>query len=171
MKTVRALLLASAVATGGFAAAAAQEQAPSPEAVAAAKDLVGILSGDLIQDMAGKVNAQAWPKIEQGMKAQYPAMDPATLAELREEFESYLRKSMNEAMADAPAIYARHLSVQEMRDISVFYKTPTGAKTLQVMPQITGEVMANMAPRIQGMMQSMNASFGAILKKHGYGNN
>ena len=170
MRNLRAMLLASAVAIGGGAAAAAQEAAPSPEALAAARDLVGILSGDLVQDMAGKVNAQAWPKIEQGLRSQYPTLDAATTAELRAEFENYLRQSMNDAMADAPMIYARHLSVQEMHDIEAFYRTPSGAKTLRVMPVITGEVMANMGPRIQGMMQNMNASFTGILKSHGYGN-
>lgn len=168
MRNLRAVLLAWVVATGGGAAAAAQDAEPSAEAMAAARDLVGILSGDLIQDMAGKVNVQAWPKIEQGLRTQYPTLDAATTAELRSEFENYLRRSMNEAMADAPAIYARHLSVQEMRDIETFYRTPSGAKTLRVMPQITGEVMANMGPRIQGMMQNMNTSFTGILKSHGY---
>jgi len=168
MNTVRAVLLASAVATSAFAGAAAQEAAPSAEALAAARDLVAILSGDLIQDMLSKVNAQAWPKIEQGLRVQHPDLDAATTAELRAEFENYLRRSMTEAMADAPGIYARHLTVQEMHDVEVFYRTPTGAKTLKVMPQITGEVMANMGPRIQAIMQSMNASFADILKKHGY---
>lgn len=170
MRNLRAVLLAWAVATGATAAAAAQDAAaePSAEALAAARDLVAILSGDLVQDMAGKVNVQAWPKIEQGLRSQYPNLDAATTAELRQEFENYLRRSMNEAMADAPAIYARHLSVAEMHDIETFYRTPSGAKTLRVMPLITGEVMANMAPRIQDMMQNMTTSFTGILKSHGY---
>jgi hypothetical protein len=38
---------------------------------------------------------------------------------------------------------------------------------LKLMPQIMGEVMANLAPRIQGNMQRIGVAFTEILKKHG----
>ncbi|HKA52204.1 MAG TPA: DUF2059 domain-containing protein, partial [Candidatus Binatia bacterium] len=55
----------------------------------------------------------------------------------------------------------------EMRDIQVFYRTPTGAKMLRLMPQIMGEVTANLAPRMQGTMQRIGVAFNEILKKRG----
>jgi hypothetical protein len=169
MKILRALLVASAVGMSVIPASAQQPAAPSPEAIAVAKELVALMTGDIVNDMASKTNAQAWPTIEQGLRGQYPQIDAGTVAELRAEFEKQLLTGMTEGMNDAPAIYARYLSVQEMRDIQVFYRTPTGAKMLKLMPQIMGEVMANLAPRMQGNMQRINVAFTDILQKHGFG--
>jgi uncharacterized protein len=170
MKTMRAVLLASAVGLSGIIGAAAQQpSAPSPEAIAVAKELVSLLSGDLVNDMVSRTNAQAWPTIEQGLRGQYPQIDAATIGELRDEFGKLLLESITDGMNDAPAIYARYLTVQEMRDIQAFYRTPTGAKTVKLMPQIMGEVMGNLAPRMQGTMQRINVAFTGILQKHGFG--
>jgi hypothetical protein len=169
MKILRALLVASAVGMSVIPAPAQQPAAPSPEAIAVARELVSLMTGDIVNDMASKTNAQAWPTIEQGLRGQYPQIDAGTVAELRAEFEKQLLAGMTEGMNDAPAIYARYLSVQEMHDIQVFYRTPTGAKMLKLMPQIMGEVMANLAPRMQGNMQRINVAFTDILQKHGFG--
>jgi hypothetical protein len=171
MKILRVLLLASAVGMSGVVPAAAQQAAapaPSPESIAVAKELFAIISGDMINDLTGKMITQIWPTMEQALRNQYPQIDAATSAELRAEFEKLIVADMTEYMNDAPAIYARYLTVAEMRDIQAFYRTPTGAKTLKLMPQIMGEVMGNLAPRMQGMMQRINASLTGVLQKHGY---
>jgi hypothetical protein len=171
MKILRVGLLASVVGLSGVISAAAREAtapAPSPEAVAAAKELVAVISPDMINDMTGKMLAQAWPTLEQSLQLQYPQLDAATSAELRAEFEKQMAASVAEAMDDAPAIYARYLTVPEIRDLQAFYRTPTGAKTLKVMPQITGDMMGNFVPRIQGMMQRIDIALNGVLQKHGY---
>jgi hypothetical protein len=171
MKILRVLLLASAVGMSGVISATAQQAtapAPSPEAVAVAKEVMALLSGDMITDITSKIVAQIWPSMEQALQTQYPKLDAATSAELRAEFEKRVAADMTESMIDAPAIYARYLTVAEMRDIEAFYRTPTGAKTLKVMPQITAEVMGIVAPRMQGMMERVNVALTGILQKHGY---
>jgi hypothetical protein len=60
------------------------------------------------------------------------------------------------------------MSVPEMRDPQAFYRTPTGAKTLKLMPQITAEVMGTFLPRMQGLQQSIDVAFRTILQKHGF---
>jgi hypothetical protein len=173
MNVLRAFLLASAVGLGGVVPAAPQgapapAAAPSAEAVAVAKELLALMSGDMVSDLTGKMVAQAWPTLEQALRNQYPQLDPATGAELRAEFERLMAANVAESMNDAPAIYARYLTVPEMRDIQAFYRTPTGAKTLKLMPQITAEVMGQFFPRMQGMMQRVDAALTGILQKHGY---
>ncbi len=171
MKTLRIWLVASAVGMSGVISAAAQQAAappPSPEAIAVAKELLAVISGDMLGDLTSNVSAQAWPTIEQALRAQYPKLDAATSTELRGEFEKLIAADVAESLKDAPAIYARYLTVPEMRDIQAFYRTPTGAKTLKLMPQITGEVMGNLAPRLQSMMERVNVSFTGILQKRGY---
>jgi hypothetical protein len=175
MKILRVLLLASAAGLWGIASAASQgappaapAAAPPPEAVAVAKELISLMSGDMMADMTGKMVAQAWPTLEQALRQQFPKLDAATGAELRAEFEKQIAANVAESMADAPTIYARHLSVAEMRDIQAFYKTPTGIKSLKMMPQITAEVMGNFVPRMQGMMERVNLAMTGILQKHGF---
>jgi hypothetical protein len=171
MKILRRGLLATVVAMGGITPAAAQQAAapaPSAEAIAVAKELFAIMSGDMINDLTGKMIAQIWPTVEQALRNQYPQLDAATSAELRAEFERLTAADLTDYMKDAPAIYARYLTVGEMRDIQAFYRTPTGAKTLTLMPQITSELKGNLVPRMQGMMERINLALTGVLQRHGY---
>jgi uncharacterized protein len=176
MRTLRVLLLASGIGLAGVAAAAAQganpaapASAPSAETLATAKELIALMSGDMMNDLTGKMAAQVWPNVEQSLRTQFPKIDAATVTELRAEFEKQMAANVAESMNDAPAVYARYLTVAEMRDILAFYRTPTGAKTLKLMPQITAEVMGNFMPRMQGMMARIDTALTGILQKHGFG--
>lgn len=174
MNILHVALVASAVGLGGVLPAASQgantaaPAAPSAEAIAVAKELVALISGDMIGELTNKMVAQAWPTFEQSLRAQHPQLDAATSAELRAEFEKQMATNVAESMKDAPTIYARHLTVPEMRDIQAFYRTPTGAKALKVMPQISAEVMGKFIPRMQGMIERVNTALTGILQKHGY---
>jgi uncharacterized protein len=174
MKILRILLVASAVGMSGIIAAAAQQPAaPSPEAMAAAKELIAIMSPDMIKDMNNKIFAQMWPAMEQALQSQFSKMDEATAtgmkAEIRAEVEKEVVKEVTGLMDIMPAIYAHYLTADEMHDIQAFYRTPAGAKTLKVMPEILGEAMAGFAPRLQGMMQRVDVTITGILRKHGDG--
>jgi uncharacterized protein len=171
MKMLRIMLLVSAAILTGAMPAAAQgtpPAAPSAEALAVAKELISLLSGDMMADLNSKMVAQAWPTVEQALRQQFPKLDAATGAELRAEFEKQIAANVAESMNDAPAIYAKYLTVAEMRDIQAFYRTPTGAKSLKLMPQITAEVMGNFFPRMQSMMERVNVAMTGILQKHGF---
>jgi hypothetical protein len=52
-----------------------------------------------------------------------------------------------------------------MREIMAFYRTPTGAKTLKVFPQMTAEVMALIMPRMGAMQQELMTAIQAIMQK------
>jgi hypothetical protein len=176
MKILRAALLASAVGLGAVIPAAAQQAAapaPSPEAIAVAKELIAIMSPDMIKDMNTKMFAQMWPAMEQGLKAQFSTLDAATVDDLRTEIRAVLEKEMvtemTSLMDTMPAAYAKYLTVDDMRAIQAFYRTPAGAKTLKVMPEIMAEAMSGFTPRLQGMMQRINVGVVAVLQKHGLG--
>jgi uncharacterized protein len=142
-------------------------QAPgSPEALRAAQDLVNILSGDMIGQMSRAMTGQIWPKLEADLG---PKTNPETMVELRSEFEKALEKFISESMKDAPALYAKHFSAQELRDIAAFYKTPSGAKSLQLMPTVTAEFFGTMMPRMQGFTTEIQATVQRVLQKHGFG--
>jgi hypothetical protein len=172
------MLLASAAALGAVIPAAAQGgaasgAAPSPEAIAAANELIAVVSPDMVKDITSKLFSSLWPQMEKDLRAQNPQLDAATLDKVKTEIGAVLGKevgievsSMKETM---PAVYAKYLTVQEMRDILAFYRTPAGAKALQVMPQIMGESMGQFGPRMQVMLQRVSSSVVDILKKYDLG--
>jgi uncharacterized protein len=183
MKILRVLLLASAVGAGSVITATAQQAggpaqqadgpAPSPEAIAAAKELITIMSPDIAKDMNDKMFRQMWPPMEQSLRNQFPQLDEGIARELNDAIRAQLEKELVEqatALMDVmPAIYARHLTLDDMRAIQAFYRTPVGAKTLKAMPEIMGEATGTLNPRLQSMMERINVTVVDILQKHGYG--
>jgi uncharacterized protein len=144
MKIVRAILLASAVGIGGVIPAAAQQAAapePSPEAIAAAKELIAVASLDKIKDMTHKMVPQM--VINQRLLARFSidatTIDDATMDTLNSEIRPVVEKEVVTyvtTLADStmPAFYARHMSVDEMKAIEAFYRSSVGAKLLHMTP-------------------------------------
>jgi uncharacterized protein len=165
MRTLRILAVVLLVAGTGERVRA--DDAPSPEALAAASELFTILSADMVKQLTGQMTSAFWPVVEQ--KARADKIDDATIAELRAEFERIEVSFVAEAMKDAPPIYARHFTVAELRDLIAFYRTPTGAKALQQMPQVMGEFATQLVPRMQDLQREVTEAFNRVLREHGYG--
>ena len=108
-----------------------------------------------------------WPRIEGQFGGK---VDGATLAEMRSEFERTLASFTAEMMKDAPAIYAKHFSAPELRDLLAFYKSPTGKKALQIMPTVMADVTTQMMPRMDAFQRDLNTRLEAVMQKHGYKN-
>ena len=139
----------------------------SGDALEAARELVAVISEGSKAQMISNLTAQVWPSIEQSLRAQNPKIDAAAAGELRQEYERLLTEDYDKIMSDAPAIYARYLSAQEIRDVTAFYRTPSGAKALQVMPQATAEISAMSLDRLQGLQERVYLAFLNILQKRG----
>jgi hypothetical protein len=139
---------------------------PSPEALKAASELLAVVSVDMTKQIATQMTNAFWPTVEQ--KARADKIDDATLAELRSEFERIQVAFLADAMKEAPAIYARHFTVAELHELAAFYRTPTGAKALREMPQVTGEFMTSLVPRLQAVQQQTTEAFNKTLREHGY---
>jgi hypothetical protein len=110
---------------------------------------------------------QVWPAIEREVRGKSPNIEQSTLAELRTEFENIQMRYMAGVMADAPKIYARHFTAAELRDMLAFYKTPTGQKTLKVMPQVMSDTLAMIMPQMQGLQAQIITAFQEVLRKRG----
>lgn len=140
-------------------------QAPgSPQAQEAAQELLSIISGDMLGQMGRAMTEQVWPQLEAELGSKVP---PAALTELRGEFEKILERFLVESMKDAPALYAKYFSAQELRDITAFYKTPSGAKALQLLPTVTSEQFAMLMPRMESFQREIMTMTMQILQKHG----
>jgi hypothetical protein len=154
------------IVIAAFGCVSAHAQGPgSPEAQAAANDLAKIMSVETIGQMTKAMTAQVWPKLEAGLRAK---VDAETLAEVRAEFEKALQDFTVEAMTDAPAIYARHFSAPELREMTAFYRSPTGAKALQLMPQVMAEYFGAILPRTQAFERDLQARIVAVMTRRGY---
>jgi hypothetical protein len=112
MRSLRIIALVLLLAGGGSYARADE---PSPEALAAAKELLAILSPDMMKQLTGSITASFWPVVEQ--KARAEKIDDATIGELRAEFERIQVAFVADAMKEAPPIYARHFTADELTPI------------------------------------------------------
>jgi len=164
MGRLRALLVVVLLAAGGHPASA--DDTPSPEAVAAAKELFAVLSPDMTAQLAGRITNAFWPTVVE--RARADKIDDATVAELRKEFDRIQQAFLSDAMKEAPAIYARHFTVGELHELSAFYRTPTGAKALREIPLVMGEFSTLLVPRLQDVQRDTTEAFNKVLRERGY---
>jgi hypothetical protein len=162
---MRNLIVAAAIALQCLTSGVRAQDMGSPEALAAAQELAGIMSQDTITQLSQAMTAQIWPKLQTEFG---PKVDPATLADLRTEFQNALSRFVTDALKDAPTIYARYFTAQELRDLAGFYQTPTGQKALRTMPRVMADSFGTMMPRMQGFQGELQAAMAAVLKRHGY---
>ena len=146
---------------------AVAQGAPPADAVQAANELMAVMSADTVRQLVAGMTNQVWPAIEREVRGKSPNIEQSTLAELRTEFENIQMRYMAGVMADAPKIYARHFTAAELRDMLAFYKTPTGQKTLKVMPQLMSDTLAMIMPQMQGLQAQIITEFQEVLRKKG----
>jgi hypothetical protein len=162
MRLLHTLLIVAALACSGPPAHA---QADQSEALQVANELFALLSKDMLADLTSNMTAQMWPMVERQMR---PGLDQQTLAQLRTEFERIQKESLADVMQGAAPIYARHFTAGELRDLINFYNSPTGQKSLKVLPQVMSEILSGMMPRMQQLQIQANENFAKILRERGY---
>jgi uncharacterized protein len=110
---------------------------PSPEALAAAKELVVTIHLDeQLSAILPGIIKNLKPSIVQGrseVDRQYDALAPFMLEGFKER--------MSELSDAAAIVYARNFSTEDLLALTAFYKTPLGQRLLQKLPTVTQEVM------------------------------
>jgi uncharacterized protein len=120
-----------------FSSGLAQAQAPAPEAIAAARELVETMHlNDQYNAIVPGIFKNLKPAIVQGradVERQYDALSPAIIDAFRQRVSE---------MSDAAAVvYAKNFSIEDIHALNDFYKTPTGQRLLQKLPTISQEMM------------------------------
>src|SRR4029077_7042822 len=120
-----------------FSSGLAQAQAPAPEAIAAARELVETMHlNDQYNAIDPGIFKNLKPAIVQGradVERQYDALSPAIIDAFRQRVSE---------MSDAAAVvYAKNFSIEDIHALNDFYKTPTGQILLQKLPTISQEMM------------------------------
>ena len=138
MRLGPAALIAMAICTASPAWAQTPSATPSPEALAAASELMTVMKPAdqfkailpvIIQNMKQAI-VQGRPEVEK----QYDAMMPA--------FNDSAQKRVKELTETLAAIYANNFTADELRDLAAFYRTPTGQKFLARQPAIAQQSLA-----------------------------
>jgi len=160
-RLVLAAVLAVACLTCGDAARA---QAPTPAAVAAAKDLIIAKGGNTMF-------APLIPGVIESAKNSFLPTNPQfaqplnqVAAELRKEYEP--RNS--EILEEVAKIYAEHFTEQELKDLVAFYRTPLGKKMLTQEPIALDQSLKAAQAWAVRFSDEVIERFHAEMKKKGY---
>jgi hypothetical protein len=130
---LRAAVCALLLAVGAAAAVAQQAAAPHPDRIAAAKDLMEVTGVN--KQLDGMIAAMG-----QGFrKGAQDAAGSATAEAAGKEFDSHMARLMSYRQAmldDFAALYAEKFTAEELKAVADFYRSPTGAKFIQTMPEL-----------------------------------
>lgn len=113
----------------------------------------------MLQGATAGINAN--PKLSEAQKKDAIATAAKELPEAAKAFAGIMNdpKLMDELVAETMPLYAKHFNVEELRAMTVFYRSPVGAKMLQTMPQLMGESMQIservVTPRMLAMIEKL----------------
>jgi uncharacterized protein len=147
----------------GPVAVQAQSQ-PSPESLAAARELATVARLD--ESMRGilpMIMQQLKPAVVQGRKEVERDFD-----NLNPVFIGVMNDRMKEFTDLIAVIYANHFSAAELRDIIAFYRTPTGQKFVQSQAPLAQQAMNAGQQFAQKLITDMQEKMKQELRKKGH---
>ncbi len=166
MKIVRGAALAAVLLLTNAWNAVYAENAASSDTLQAARELVALISKDTISQMVTQLTSRIWPQIEQTLKSKQQVSSDQ-LADLRHEYERIQFDFVSKVMVDAPSIYPKYYRATELHELLAFYRTPVGAKSLRVMPQIAGKSMGLVLPRVRQLQMEVIQAFAKVARSRG----
>jgi uncharacterized protein len=120
-----------------LAAGPAAAQSPSPDTLAAARELIVTMrAADYFKTIMPAIVQQLKPAIVQNrpqVERDYDAIMPLML--------DSMNARVSEIIDQVAALYARNFTVAELNEVVAFYRGPTGQKFIQKLPLITQESM------------------------------
>jgi hypothetical protein len=164
-RSLNRLALVAALAFAWVALAGpARAQAPSPGAIAAAKELVALKGGGAMFD-------PLIPGVIESAKNQFIPTNP-NLAGPLNEVAAQLHKEYAPKRAEildlVATAYAKHFTEQEIKDIVAFYKTPTGKKMLAQEPAAINESLTAAQDWANSFSDTVLQRFRTEMQKRGY---
>lgn len=184
-KPIRVASLIILTLFGGAAFAQAQESV-TPEKRELIKELLEVTGGaksiDTMMEAMGRQQEQDLPRLMAQAATRERNLTPAERAELERKLkestvrvnkrmrEAFQRINYQQMLADiAASIFGKYFTESELRDWIAFYKSPVGKKSIELMPQMMTEMMAQMSktlfPKIQDEMDQIIADEAKQLEK------
>src|SRR5262245_47028606 len=145
-------------------AGAAAQKAPSPSALATARELIAVKgTNTLYEPLVSGVVEQA--------KNVFLKANPLLGKELNE-VAAKLRTDFSprsaEVLAETAKLYATHFTEQELKDALAFYKSPLGQKLLVEEPKILDDGMRNAQTWANRLSEEVMGKMRAEMKKRGH---
>jgi hypothetical protein len=152
-----------------FASVSAQTQTPTEKQVAI-KELVFLINGDnRMEDLMKVMTAQMQSAQEETVKSMLEArtdlnaadkkeLENALLGDKKNSYERFQNKLMqklnyNEMMNEiASASFDKFYTLEEIRELTAFYKSPVGQKSLKMMPAVMAETMQTVQEKLMPKM-------------------
>jgi hypothetical protein len=157
-------IAAAAALSALVATAPLRAQGLSPDATAAAKELIeASRAADQFKMLLPLLSEQLKPAIVQGrpeIERDYDKIMPIMM-------DTAFRQ-IGKVTDDMAAIYARNFSVEEMRQVTAFYRSPTGQKLLDKLPIVLQESMALGQQFAQTLLTDMQKTLVEELRKRGH---
>jgi hypothetical protein len=164
-RSINRLARAAALAFGAIALASlAHAQAPTPGALAAAKDLVALKGG------AAMFNPLIPGVIESAKNSLVPT-NPQLSAPLNEVATQLIKEyepKRAELLDLVAKIYAQHFTEPELKEIAAFYRTPVGKKMLSQEPIAIDESLKAAQDWANQFSDVVLERIRAEMKKKGY---
>jgi hypothetical protein len=156
-RTMRMLRAVAALVLLLGAPAAAQEGD-----IAAAKELMAVMHDELVGEMVDALSPSTWASIEGALKGK-ATMDAPTTRDLHAAIDPLVKEYIVRSLAEAPAIYAKRFTTDELRALTAFYKSPLGKKALWQMPKALGDLvqlafgpkLAELQPKIEDAVKNV----------------
>lgn len=161
--THRGVRLAALVLSLALASPAAFAQ-PTPAATATAKELIKVTGANsLFNPLIAGVVEQA--------KILFLQQDPSLAKDLNEiaaKLRTDLAPRMSELSDEVARLYTADFTEQELKEILVFYKSPTGQKLLAKQPQVIDNSMKFAQTWANNLSDQVIAKMRDELKKRGH---
>lgn len=144
-------------------AASAQTAAPSPEALALARELVVKTAGDRDATLQSVSGPMVGMMQQMGTRQQDRAQ-----AMVQEAVMPVLTAHYDDLLTLRVKSYASVLSVEDMKGISAFYNTPAGQSLIRAQPQLAQATVTGMTQWMSGLQPELQTKIQQVLKAHGW---
>jgi hypothetical protein len=117
------------------------------------KELFHVMQVDSLTD---KMFSSVFPSMFKQMRSQFPAKDSLSVVRTNEIMKSIMEmaKVINDRMReDMVPLYDKYFSQNEINDYIAFYKSPSGQKSIKLMPEIQKDIMNIMMQNYMPEMQ------------------
>ena len=105
---------------------------------------------------------------EAALRKEHPGIDQKAVDIAREVVEETFAELKPELVRFTGTFMVRNFTENEIRDLIAFYRTPTGRKSLTLVPKMTQELSAWIAPTMQRAQKEMAVKLKKRLEKEGY---
>lgn len=118
--------------------------------------------------MLPRMAKQATGRIIENLRRANPLLGAPAAAIVRDAMTQAISEQTPAMLDGVVAIYDKHFSAKEIRDIIAFYKTETGKKTLHLMPRLLRDLAIGNMKILRAMMPKLNLRIRQRLRRAGH---